>query len=81
MSTPDSAASGVASPDLVQAVDEVLLELLARTENAERVVKRLARDSAVAKSAFAATEPHRLEGKAEGLRVAISYIREAVLRD
>lgn len=57
-----------------------LVDLIGRTERAEKTVKRLARDSAVAKSALAVTERHRLEGKAEGLRLALSYMREA-LRD
>lgn len=57
---------------------EALVDLLGRIERAAKTVRRLARDSAVAKSAFAATERHRLEGKAEGLRLAESYVREAL---
>lgn len=57
---------------------ERLTDLLDRTLRAGKSLRRLARDSAVAKSSFAVTERHRLEGKAEGVALAASYIREAL---
>lgn len=56
---------------------ERLADLLDRALRAEKSLKQLTR-GAIAKSAFAVTERHRLQGKAEGVALAAAYIREAL---
>ena len=55
---------------------ERLIDLLERAKRAEKDIKSLARS--VSRSAHGAVERHRLNGKAEGVGLAISYIREAL---
>lgn len=79
-SAPETTASPVAMADLARTTADVLGDLLDRCENAEKIVARMSRTGGIAKSTYATSERHRLEGKAEGLRLAISYIKEEIVR-